>query len=109
MSTIERWVLRTTDSDACWIGLGWLRPEKAQRVGMLRVLISSFILGLPGVVLGAGSIYLFLRRLDPGVVLFLLLIAMLVEVPLHLVWAHYWNRRVATLQRGGMEGTTVPS
>lgn len=109
MNTIERWVLRTTDSDACWIGLGWLRPDKSQRIGVLRMLFTSFVLGLPGVVLGVGLVYVALGKVDPGLCLFFLGLAMLVEVPLHVIWAHYWNRRAKTLDRGEMARCSTDS
>lgn len=99
MSALENWVLKVADHDLTWIGLGWLRPAKAQRVGLVYVLLSSVLLGLPGFVVGAGLICLFLERVEPRVWLGLFLLVMVVEVPLHLVFARFWNRRAERLSR----------
>lgn len=97
MKSIERWVFRIADSDATWVGLGWMRPARHERVGLGYILFSSLLLGLPGLALGAGLIYWFMGRVGPQVWLSLLLLVMLVEFPLHCLFAHYWNRRADTL------------
>ena len=107
MKMIEHWVLRIADSDLTWVGLGWLRPAKHQSLHLGYILFSSFLLGLPGIFAGAGFIYLWLRSVSLEVWLALFVFAMLVEVPLHLVFAHYWNRRAAELARVGGSGGHV--
>jgi hypothetical protein len=93
MKAIEYWVLRIADSDATWFGLGWLRPAKHVRIGYWYILFSSILLGLPGVMVGAGLIYLFLGTVAPQVWLWMFLLVLLFELPLHCLFAHYWNRR----------------
>lgn len=100
MKTLERWVLRIADSDLTWIGLNWMRPAKESRLGIGYLLFSSFLLGLPGIAVGAGTIYLLFGRVVPGVWLALFVFAMMFELPLHIVFAHYWNRRAEELARG---------
>ena len=97
MKALEHWVLRIADSDATWFGLGWLRPAKHACVGYWYILFSSILLGLPGVIVGAGLIYLFLGTVQPQVWLWMLLLALLVELPLHCLFAHFWNRRAKSL------------
>ena len=97
MSAIEHRVLRIADSDAAWFGLGWLRPAKHESVGFGYIILSSILLGLPGVLVGAGLIYFFLGRVDPGVWLALFLLVLFFELPLHGLFAHYWNRRAKAL------------
>jgi hypothetical protein len=97
MKTIEHWVLRIADCDATWIGFGWLRPAKQQHVGFTYILFSSVLLGLPGIAVGAGLIYWFLGRVEPRVWLAMFALVMLVELPLHGLFAYYWNRRAASL------------
>ena len=97
MSAIEHWVLRIADSDATWFGLGWLRPAKHESVGFWYIIFSSILLGLPGVMVGAGLIYSFLGRVEPGVWLSLFLLVLFFELPLHGLFAHYWNRRAKAL------------
>jgi hypothetical protein len=97
MGTLEYWVLRIADNDLTWMGFNWMRPARTTRVGFCYILFSSFFLGLPGLLLGATAIYLFCGRISPTVWLTLFSLVMLVEVPLHLLFAHYWNRRAAKL------------
>jgi hypothetical protein len=103
MGTWENWVLKVADHDLTWIGLGWLRPAKEQHVGPAYVLFSSILLGLPGFVVGVGLIYLFLGRVESRVWLGLFLLVMIVEVPLHLVFAYFWNRRAERLRTPTIE------
>ncbi len=100
MKSLEHWILRIADCDATWIGFGWLRPAKQQHIGFGYILFSSVLLGLPGVAVGAGLIYWFLGRVEPRVWLVMFALVMLVELPLHLLFAHYWNRRAANLASG---------
>lgn len=97
MKTIESWVLRVADSDFTWIGLGWLRPAKEQRLGAGYILFSSIILGLPGVVTGIGTIFSLFGRVPLSVCLMVFLVVTLIELLLHLPFAHYWNKRAETL------------
>ena len=91
------WVLRIADSDATWFGLGWLRPAKQERVGFWYIFFSSILLGLPGVMAGAGLIYLFLGRVEPRVWLTMFLLVLLLELPMHGLFAYFWNRRAKSL------------
>ena len=100
MKSLEHWILRIADCDATWIGFGWLRPAKQQHIGFGYILFSSVLLGLPGVAVGAGLIYWFLGRVEPRVWLVMFALVLLVELPLHLLFAHYWNRRAASLASG---------
>ncbi|MCX6929294.1 MAG: hypothetical protein NT154_39650 [Verrucomicrobia bacterium] len=97
MKTLEHWVLRVADSDLTWIGFGWLRPAKHARVGIGYILSSSMLLGLPGIVAGAGLIYLVLGRVEAKVWLSLFVLVTVFELLLHLLFAHYWNRRAERL------------
>jgi hypothetical protein len=102
MKAIEYWVLRIADSDATWFGLGWLRPAKHKRVGFCYVLFSSILLGLPGVVAGAGLIYLFMGRVEQQAWLTMFLLVLCFELPMHGLFAHFWNRRVKKLAGDGL-------
>jgi hypothetical protein len=97
MKVIESWVLRIADSDRTWIGLGWLRPSKHQRLGYDYVLFSSLLLSLPGIAVCAGLIWYFLGNVEPRIWLMLFLITTTVELLLHGLFARYWNRRASTL------------
>jgi hypothetical protein len=97
MKTLERWVLRIADSDATWMGLNWLRPDRHQHIRTGYILISSFLLGLPGVAVGASLIWWFAGGVEPGLWLALFAVVMVVELPLHFLFAHFWNRRAASL------------
>jgi amino acid permease len=99
MRTLEHWVLRIADSDLTWLGYGWMRPARQQPVGFGYILFSSVLLGLPGVAVGAGVIYWFVGHVEPRVWLAMFALVMLVELPLHALFAHYWNRRAASLAR----------
>lgn len=99
MRTIEHWVLRIADCNATWFGFGWLRPAKQQHIGPGYILFSSVLLGLPGFAVGAGLIYWFLGHVEPRVWLAIFALVMVVELPLHILFAHYWNRRAANLAR----------
>ena len=98
MEAIERMVLRIADSNATWFGLGWLRPAKCEHVGYLYIIFSSILLGLPGVAVGAGLIYWFIGRVEPVVWLAMFVLVLLVELPLHGLFAHFWNRRAKSLR-----------
>ncbi len=93
MSELEYWILRMADSDLTWYGFGWLRPAKDHQIGLGFILISSVLLGLPGIGLGAGAVYYFFGTIEAWVWPALFSLAMAVEIPIHLVFAHYWNRR----------------
>ena len=95
-------MLRIADSNATWFGLGWLRPAKHEHIGYGYILFSSILLGLPGVALGGGLVYWFLGRVAPAVWLSMFVLALLVELPLHALFAHFWNRRADTLRRAGL-------
>jgi hypothetical protein len=99
MKALEYWTLRIADSDVTWFGLNWLRPARHVRVGYGYVLFSSICLGLPGIAVGAGIVYLVLGRVDPGVWLAMFVMVMLVELPLHILFAHFWNRRAGRLMQ----------
>src|SRR5690349_16370193 len=98
MDTLEHWVLSVADHNLTWVGLGWLRPAKEQHVGPAYVLFSSVLLGLPGLLVGAGMIYLFLGRVEIRVWVGLFLLVMIVELPLHVLFARFWNRRAKKLR-----------
>jgi ABC-type Fe3+ transport system permease subunit len=97
MKALEHWVLRIADSDVTWIGLNWLRPPKHHRIGHRTVLLSSVLLGLPGIAVGAGLIYLFLGRIEPSVWLSLFVLVMMFELPMNALFARYWNQRAGKL------------
>jgi len=97
MRKLEYWVLRLADWDAAWIGFGWLRPAKRQRIGFGYILFCSVLLSLPGLAVGAGLIYWFVGRIEPRVWMALLALVTLVELPLLLLFGYYWNRRAASL------------
>jgi len=97
VKSLEHWVLRVADCDAMWFGFGWLRPAKHQHIGLGYISLSSVLLGLPGVAVGAGLIYWFQGRVEPRVWLGMLGLVLLVELPLHLLFARYWNCRAAEL------------
>ena len=98
MSAFERWFFRIADSDACWYGLGWLRPAKTESVGPLWIMAASVILGLPGVGVGIGLIYLVLGTVQPEVCWGIFLAVTLVELVLHVISAYFWNKRAVTLR-----------
>lgn len=104
MNTIEQWCLRCADKDSTWMGLSWLRPAKDTRVGAGYVLMSSLLLGIPGIALGAGAIYLALGMVEMKVWAFLFALVMAVEIGLHAVFAYAWNRRASRLQAYGHKG-----
>ena len=97
MKALEHWILRIADHDVTWCGLNWLRPAKHERVGQGYILLSSILLGLPGIAVGAGIIYLVIGRVDPSVWLSLFVLVMTIELPLHILFAHFWNRRAERL------------
>ena len=97
MSVIENWVLRVADSDLTWFGLNWIRPAKDAVIRFSYVVILSFVLGLPGLAVGVSLIYVLLGRVEQGVWLSMLGLVMLVELPLNMVFAYYWNRRARKL------------
>ena len=99
MKTIERWFLRVADSDWTWIGLSWLRPAKDARIGIGYIIGSSILLGLPGIVAGAAMLYFAFGKVSLGAWLFLFVAATMVELLLHIVFAHFWNRRAGELMR----------
>ena len=80
-----------------WFGLNWLRPAKHNRLGLGYILLSSLLLGLPGIAVGAGLIYLVLGRVQPSVWLWLFVLVMLIELPLNILCAYFWNRRAKGL------------
>lgn len=97
MDRLERWVLQIADNDKTWIGLGWMRPRKESHVGFAYLLASSVFLGLPGIVIGAVSIYLVVGMLVPEVWLALWALVIGVEFVLHGLFGYYWNRRADML------------
>jgi len=97
MHSLEHWILRIADSDMTWCGLNWLRPAKHERVGYSYIVFSSIVLGLPGIAVGAGIVYLVLGRVDPSVWLLMFVLVMLMELLLHILFAHFWNRRAERL------------
>ena len=99
MKTFERLVLRVADCDWNWIGLGWLRPAKDARVGIGYIIGSSILLGLPGVVVGASMLYFAFGRVSLGAWLVLFVAATMVDLLLHIVFAHFWNRRAGELRK----------
>jgi hypothetical protein len=99
MKTLEWWYLRIADHDLTWIGLNWLRPKKERRLGFLYILFSSVILGLPGVLVGIGMVFAFLGRVEPLFCLLLFLGTTVVELVLHMPFAHYWNKRAMALTK----------
>ena len=99
MKTIERWFLRVADSDENWIGLSWLRPAKDARIGIGYIIGSSILLGLPGIWAGAAMLYFAFGRVSLGAWLFLFVAATVAELLLHIVFAHFWNRRAGEFMR----------
>lgn len=97
MRTIERWVLRVADSDLTWISFNWMRPAKQTRCGPGYVLFSSLLLSLPGILIGAGLIYLIFETVSWKVWAALFSFALAIELPLHIVFAFCWNRRADAL------------
>jgi len=97
MKQLEHWVLRIADSDLTWIGFNWMRPAKQRRIGFGYIVFSSFLLALPGIAVGAGLLYVVRGQVEPKVWLALFAMAMAVDLALHAVFAHYWNRRAASL------------
>jgi hypothetical protein len=75
------------------MGFNWLRPAKHARVGPGYILFSSVLLGLPGIALGAGVIFAVFGRVPASIWVALLGGVLPVELALHLIFAHYWNRR----------------
>lgn len=63
------------------------------------ILLSSVLLGLPGMAVGAGLVYWCLGRVDPKVWLWLFVLTMLFELPSNILFAHYWNLRAKKLTR----------
>jgi hypothetical protein len=99
MKTIERCFLRVADSDWNWIGFNWLRPVKDVRIGIGYIIGSSILLGLPCIGVGAAMLYFVFGRVSFGTWFFLFVAATMVEMLLHIVLAHFWNRRAGGLMR----------
>lgn len=97
MKTIERWVLRISDSDWTWYGFGWMRPKRDERVGLLYILFSSVLLGLPGIAVGIGALFLVFGKVELETCGWIVAGVVLFELLLHLVFAHYWNRRAVVM------------
>jgi hypothetical protein len=97
MSTVRQWVLRIADSDLTWIGFNWMRPAKSHRVGWAYLLFSSVLLGLPGFVVGVSALYLFFGHVNAVTLAIVFAFVMAVELPLHMLFAHYWNERASRL------------
>ena len=97
MKHFEHWVLRIADSDLTWIGFNWMRPAREKRIGVGYILFSSVLLALPGIAVGAGLLYVLRGSVEPKVWLALFSLAMAIDLSLHAVFAHYWNRRAASL------------
>jgi ABC-type Fe3+ transport system permease subunit len=97
MKRLEHWILRIADSDLTWIGFNWMRPAKQRRLSVGYILLSSFLLALPGIAVGAGLLYAIRGQVEPKVWLALFALAMAIDLSLHAVFARYWNRRAATL------------
>jgi hypothetical protein len=104
MKRLEELFLRVADSDWSWIGFNWLRPAKETHAGIVYILFSSFILGLPGIVIGGVAIDRFCGNPGWEVWLGLFAVVMIVEMLAHLVFAHFWNRRAETLRREATAG-----
>jgi len=99
MKTIESWVLRVTDADACWYGCNWMRPAKTMHIGFWRIVFSSLLLGQPGFLLGVGMIYWVFGRVSWQTALLFFGLAFFTELLLHWFWAKVWNRRAAALRK----------
>ena len=99
MKTIERWFFGMADSDWNWIGFSWLRPAKHARIGIGYIIGGSILLGLPGVGVGAAMLYFAFGGVSFGAWLFLFVAATMAELLLHIVCAHFWNRRAGELMR----------
>ena len=100
MKTFERWYLRIADSDLTWYGFNWMRPAKERRLGPGYIVFSSVLLGLPGVAVGIGTIYLLFGRVDIKTCLVVFSLATMFELLLHAPFAHYWNKRARALAKG---------
>lgn len=98
MKTIERWFQQIGDSDWTWIGFGWMRPAKEDRIGPGYVIGSSLLLGLPGIGVGAAMLYLIFGRVSPVAWSILFGAATAFELVLHILFARFWNRRAARLK-----------
>jgi hypothetical protein len=101
MKSLEHCVLRIADNDMTWFGLNWLRPAKQKRLGPGYIVSSSILLGLPGVFVGAGLIYLAFGQVTPGVWLGLFVLVTTIELTLHILFARFWNRRAGALVHDG--------
>lgn len=74
-----------------------MRPKQEERVGFLYVLFSSMLLGLPGIVVGIGALFVVFGTVGLRTCGLIFGSVVLFEMLLHLVFAHYWNRRAAAL------------
>ena len=81
------------------MGLSWLRPARDARVGTGYIVGSSILLGLPGVGVGAALLYFAFGKVSPGAWLALFAAATMMELMLHIAFAHYWNRRADALAK----------
>ena len=101
MKSLEHWVLRIADNDRAWTGFNWMRPLEQEPIGLGWILFSSLLLSLPGIAVAAGLIYWRLGRAGLKVWLVLFAFAMAIALSLHMLFAHYWNRRAASLNKTG--------
>lgn len=99
MGKIGRLVLRIADSDYTWVGFNWMRPSRETRLSWTYLAGSSILLGLPGLAVGAGGLYLALGRIDPQVWLWMVGLVFTVELILHAVLGFFWNARASELAR----------
>jgi hypothetical protein len=108
MNALEGWVLRVADSDLTWFGFTWLRPAKHFRIGCSHILLCSLLFGLPGIAVGAALIYVVLGTVEAKVWLGMFVLVMLFELPLHLLFARFWNRRAESLARSSSLARGTP-
>lgn len=76
-----------------------MRPSRETRLSWTYLAGSSILLGLPGLAVGAGGLYLALGRIDPQVWLWMVGLVFTVELILHAVLGFFWNARASELAR----------
>jgi hypothetical protein len=99
MKTLEQWFLRIADGDFTWFGLNWLRPAKQRRIVRGYIILSRFLIGLPGMAVGMGLILFFIGQIEPILWLSIFALVMIVELPLNILCACFWNQRIDRLAR----------
>jgi hypothetical protein len=90
------------DRDANWGPLLFLRPERAERIGVTRTLAAALLLGLPFGLLGTILVTLLTRLMErpaPALVFFPLVLTLLYGVVGRVTVVRAWNQRATRLAR----------